>query len=120
MNRKRVRTLTSLGRSPVRNRKFLLGLSVLGIGMVFTGLIPTEISALGITFGATDQQRLLLVLAGITFYFLIAFLIYGRLDYLEFLIRSCRQSCPSGSSLRPNHADAAHAIAASTLQCHRP
>ncbi|NVL90859.1 MAG: hypothetical protein HWN69_07700 [Desulfobacterales bacterium] len=65
-----------------RDRKFLLGSSILGITIVKAGFVPTKISALGIEFAKTDQNSLLLVLGIIILYFLIAFLIYASSDFL--------------------------------------
>ena len=63
-------------------RRTLLGVSAIGIVIVKTGLVPAKISALGIEFNQTDQRSLLLAVAAVTIYFLIAFLIYAASDFL--------------------------------------
>ena len=65
-----------------KERKFLLGSSMLGIILVKAGFVPTKISALGIEFAKTDQNSLLLVFGIIILYFLIAFLIYAASDII--------------------------------------
>jgi hypothetical protein len=60
----------------------LLGVSIVGYAVVKTGLIPTKISALGIEFNQSNQQALLNILALITTYFLVAFVIYVAADFL--------------------------------------
>ena len=47
-----------------RERTALLMLCALAIVIATTGLVPSKISALGIEFSATDQRRLLLIVAG--------------------------------------------------------
>lgn len=44
------------------------------------GLLPTEISALGIKITSPEQSVFILVLAAVVFYFSFAFLIYGITD----------------------------------------
>jgi len=65
-----------------KERRTLLGVSIVSIGIVKTGLIPTEISNLGIKFAPADQSALLKVLAACVGYFLIAFVIYWVSDWL--------------------------------------
>ncbi len=60
----------------------LLAVSVLGVVLVKTGLVPTKISALGVEFDKTNQQALLGVLALVSLYFFIAFIIYAAADFL--------------------------------------
>jgi hypothetical protein len=66
-----------------KERVYLLGVSAVGITIVFTGLIPTEISTLGITFAQADRKSLLLIFAFVVGYFLIAFVSYALSDFLE-------------------------------------
>ncbi len=61
-------------------RRNLLGVSALGIVIVKTGLLPTQISALGIQFSQTDRVALLHSIAIVDIYFLIAFLLYAVSD----------------------------------------
>ena len=65
-----------------KERKFLLGISILSITLVKAGIVPTKITALGVEVGKTDQQSILWVIGLITFYFLIAFIIYAASDFL--------------------------------------
>jgi hypothetical protein len=80
-----------------KERVYLLGISAIGITIVFTGLIPTEIRTLGITFAEADRTSLLLILALVVAYFLAAFISYALSDYLEWrtawrgLLRERRQ-----------------------------
>lgn len=69
-----------------RERKYLLMTSAIGIFVAFTGVIPTKISALGIELNASEQKAFLLMLALIIGYFLLAFLIYGFKDFLNWRI----------------------------------
>lgn len=65
-----------------RERRALLGSSTLGIVIVKTGLVPSKITALGIEFTQADQRSLLLSIAAIISYFLIAFVVYAASDFL--------------------------------------
>ncbi len=42
--------------------------------------MPQEINTLGITFGEADQESLLIMIALVTLYFLVAFAVYGYSD----------------------------------------
>jgi hypothetical protein len=68
-----------------KERVYLLAMSAIGITIVFTGLIPTEITALGIKFAQADRKSLLLIFAFVVGYFLVAFGSYALSDYLEWL-----------------------------------
>jgi hypothetical protein len=63
-------------------RLYLLGVSLVGITIVRTGLVPQELSTLGITFGQADRQSLLGILALVIVYFTLAFAVYGFSDFL--------------------------------------
>lgn len=65
-----------------KERRNLLAVSALLIALTFGGLIPTEITALGITFAGRQRTALLLLLTGTNIYFLIAFSLYARADIL--------------------------------------
>ncbi|SDF20198.1 hypothetical protein [Phytopseudomonas seleniipraecipitans] len=65
-----------------KERKVLLGLSVLSIFIVGTDAVPTKISALGIEFGAMDQQVFVWLLAAVIAYFTITFIVYASSDYV--------------------------------------
>jgi hypothetical protein len=63
-------------------RLYLLGVSLVGITIVRTGLVPQEITTLGITFGEADRRSLLSMLALVIVYFAFAFAIYGVSDFI--------------------------------------
>ena len=63
-------------------RLYLLGISMVGITIVYTGLVPQQITTLGITFGEADRRSLLFILALVILYFLAAFVVYGGSDFL--------------------------------------
>jgi len=65
-----------------KERRLLLGVSVLAIAIVKTGLIPTKIEALGVEFDKSNQQALLKILVLVTLYFFSAFAIYATADFL--------------------------------------
>ena len=65
-----------------KERKMLLGASILGVALVKTGLVPTKISALGVEFEKANQQALLGIVALVALYFLAAFVIYAAADFL--------------------------------------
>lgn len=64
-----------------KERRNLLGLSAIGIAMTHAKLVPQEITALGIKFAESDQKRLLLVIAFVVIYFLLAFVVYAVADF---------------------------------------
>jgi hypothetical protein len=68
-------------------RRMLLGISILVVAIVKTGLIPTKISALGIEFSSNSRMALLWILALIVGYFLVAFLIYAFSDFIGWRLR---------------------------------
>jgi len=55
---------------------------MVSIAIVWTGLVPQEINALGITFGQANQRAILVVLSLVVIYFLGAFTVYGAADFL--------------------------------------
>jgi len=69
-----------------KERKFLMGVSIVGITIVKAGLVPSKISALGIEFQPVHQNSLLTILALINLYFLVAFVIYSVSDFLSWRI----------------------------------
>lgn len=71
--------LSSLAR---KERTYLLGVSLAGIVVATTGVIPSEISNLGIKFDRADRTAFLAILAAVTVYYLFAFLLYGLTDFL--------------------------------------
>lgn len=68
---------------PARDaRKLLLGLSAVAVVCVVTGLVPTQIETLGISFTETDQRLILGGIGAVIFYAMISFGVYSRADYL--------------------------------------
>ena len=65
-----------------KERKFLLATSLIGIGVVRTGLVPSKISALGIEFTSANQYSILSIFSLVVLYFLVAFIIYAFSDFL--------------------------------------
>lgn len=61
-------------------RRSLLAASGIGIAIAWTGLVPTEISTLGIKFSQTEQSTLLFFIGVVVLYFLVAFLLYATSD----------------------------------------
>ena len=79
----RVQELTDpLSQSTRISRRNLLGMSALAIVSVHTGLMPTQISGLGITFSDSDQRALVSVMILGLIYFFLAFLLYAASDFL--------------------------------------
>ena len=93
-----------------KERRMLLGVSVLGIALVKTGLVPTKISALGVEFDKTNQQALLTILAIVALYFLVAFVIYAGADFLAwrralvaYRVERMREHARLQRELTPDH-----------------
>jgi hypothetical protein len=63
-----------------KERLYLLAVSIIGIAIVKTGLIPTEITTLGVKFEEANQKTLLFVFGLVALYFLAAFLICAVAD----------------------------------------
>lgn len=68
-----------------RERRNLLGVGTLVLGIALTGLVPTKIPAFGIDFTLADQHRFLGLLAAVVGYFLAAFVIYVYSDFCSWL-----------------------------------
>lgn len=70
--------------SPVtrKERLYLLAVSMIGIAMVRTGLVPSKIATFGIELDSPNRNALLFLLALVTIYFLAAFVIYAASDYI--------------------------------------
>jgi hypothetical protein len=71
-----------VGAETRKSRLYLLGLSLVSIAIVHTGLVPQEISTLGIQFGEANRKSLLIILALLVLYYLTAFLLYGVSEFL--------------------------------------
>src|SRR5467141_224280 len=65
-----------------KERRALLALSLLGILIGRTGMMPKEIQSVGITFNADHKTVALYLFAAVISYFLCAFLCYSILDYV--------------------------------------
>ena len=78
--------LDPLSEETRKARLYLLGASTVGITIVVTGLVPTEIRTLGITFAQADRRSLLFMLALVIAYFLVAFIIYAAADFLAWRV----------------------------------
>ncbi len=65
-------------------RNFLI-VSCVGIIIAKTGLVPTEITALGLKFSEVNQQDFLWLVAGIIAYYLIAFYVHSICDFCSWL-----------------------------------
>jgi len=63
--------------------RYLLVSSAIGIAIAKMGVVPEKISALGIDFSKISQKSFLYIVAAVSSYFLVAFLIYGLSDYLR-------------------------------------
>ncbi len=66
-----------------KERRSLLGISLFGITLKIGGMVPSKIPSLGIEFQLANQQALLLIVASIILYFIVAFIIYAASDYLS-------------------------------------
>lgn len=76
----------SLVRDPLsadtrKTRLYVLAVSLIGVAMVQTGLVPTKIATFGIELEQPNRQALLFLIALVNIYFLIAFVIYAASDY---------------------------------------
>jgi hypothetical protein len=70
--------------SPVtrKERFYLLAVSMIRIAMVRTGLVPTKIATFGIELDKPNRSALLFLLALVTIYFFVAFVVYAASDYI--------------------------------------
>lgn len=75
-----------------KERRHLLGISLLGVALKKTGLVPSKISGLGIEFQNTDQRALLFIVAFVILYFLVAFIIYAFSDFLAWRLAISRKA----------------------------
>lgn len=69
-----------------RERRSLLGVSVLGVAITQGGLLPTEISNLGVKLGPSSQSALLVLIGLVCTYYLAAFLVYAASDYVAWKV----------------------------------
>jgi hypothetical protein len=71
-----------IGEETRKSRLYLLGLGMVGIAIVHTGLVPQELTTLGLKFGEANRQALLIILALVVLYYLTAFLLYGTSEFV--------------------------------------
>jgi hypothetical protein len=85
-----------------KERRLLLGVSIIGIAQAKTGLVPQKISSLGIEFTTINQKYFLYVVAIVIAYFLVAFMIYSASDFIVWRLafRSAWRESLSKRSLR--------------------
>lgn len=69
-----------------KERRSLLGISIMGIAIAQAGLIPTEVSSLGVKLTQGNQGTLLLLLALVCSYYLVGFLAYAATDYVAWKV----------------------------------
>ena len=60
----------------------MLAVSMIGIAMVNTGLVPTKVATFVIELDKPNRSALLTLLALVTAYFFVAFVIYAASDYI--------------------------------------
>ena len=65
-----------------RERRALLGLSMLGLALVKIPLVPSKLAAFGIEFSDMSRQNFALMYALVVGYFLAAFIIYALSDFI--------------------------------------
>jgi hypothetical protein len=64
-----------------QQRLYLLAVSMIGIAIVRTGLVPSKIASFGIELNEPNRDALLFLLALVTIYFLASFVIYAASDF---------------------------------------
>ncbi len=69
-----------------RERRYLLGVSMLGISIAQGGLLPTQISALGISLSGPEQRTLLVLVGLVCLYYLAAFIVYALSDFTSWQV----------------------------------
>jgi hypothetical protein len=65
-----------------KERRALLGVSVVALLVARTGVLPTKIESIGIDFTIGNKASLLLLLSAIVGYFLVMFLVYAVSDFV--------------------------------------
>jgi hypothetical protein len=65
-----------------KERRALLTTAGIGILIVQADIVPSKISALGIDFTSTNQKTLLIGMAAVVMYLLVAFALYAWSDFL--------------------------------------
>lgn len=82
IDRRPILTKDPLSEATRRERKALLGLSLLAIVIMKANLIPSELSAFGLTIDNVRREWLIISVAALVGYFLIAFMAYAFSDFL--------------------------------------
>lgn len=75
-----------LSESTMKSRRWLLLSSLIALFITHAHIVPTKISALGITFSTNNQEAFLRVSATVPIYFLITFVIDGLSDFAKWLL----------------------------------
>ena len=75
------RSVDPLSEITRKERRYLLAVAFVSIVVAKAGLVPKEISNLGITFSDVDRSILLKAAAVMVAYFMAAFVIYGVSDF---------------------------------------
>jgi hypothetical protein len=65
-----------------KERKVLLGLSMVSLFFSQAGILPSKISALGIELKTTDQNTILYLMSACLIYFIFAFFLYAMSDFM--------------------------------------
>jgi hypothetical protein len=65
-----------------RERRALLGTSMLGLALVEIPLIPLKLAAFGIEFSEVNRERFAAMYALVVLYFLVAFVVYALSDFV--------------------------------------
>lgn len=84
-----------------RERRYLLGVAFVSIIVARAGLVPTEISNLGITFSEVDRSIILKAAATAISYFMLAFVLYGIQDFFAWRA-ACYQAAGGRGSENPH------------------
>ena len=108
-----------LGDVTRKERRLLMGISMIGIALVKTGLLPEKISTLGIEFSQTNQKSLLVVFSFVTIYFLVAFTIYAAADFIAWrsVFYAALREARSKEQEQRNLTDPNDAILGKPLDC---
>lgn len=69
-----------------KERRILLGISLLSFMVVEIGLIPTKIQALGIVLTVANQNAFCKIMVAVLVYYIFAFVIYGLVDFFAWRI----------------------------------
>jgi len=72
-----------------KERRALLGVSVVSLTIAKAGILPVKIKSLGIEFSVGDKKTLLFILAAILFYFLVTFIVYAVTDVISWQRSYC-------------------------------